>query len=137
MAQSELQLAGLGSRAIAIIIDTIILVVVGGALAALTLGVGTGLADAGSLLLSALGLLYFIVLEAYMGGQTLGKKLVNIKVVTEDGQDLELVGSVIRNVLRIIDALPFFYIIGIIVIVVSDDNQRIGDIVGNTVVVKA
>ncbi|MFW6153179.1 MAG: RDD family protein [Halobacteriota archaeon] len=137
MAGTDMQLAGLGSRAIAIIIDTIVLIIIGAGLAAFTVGFGPSPGDAGNLVIGAIGLLYFIVLEAYADGQTLGKKLVNIKVVTEDGDDLDLVGSLIRNVLRIIDALPFFYIIGIIVIVVSDDNQRIGDIVGNTLVVKA
>lgn len=137
MAQTDLRLAGLGSRAIAIIIDTIVIAIIGVGLAAFTVGFGPSPADVGNLLVGAIGLLYFIILEAYADGQTLGKKLVNIKVVTEDGGDLDIVGSLIRNVLRIIDALPFLYIIGIIVIVVSDDNQRIGDIVGNTLVVKA
>lgn len=136
MSETGLEYAGLGSRAIAIIIDSIILIIVGGAIATFTVGVGTGIADPGNLILTSIGLLYFILLEAYMDGQTIGKKLVNIKVVAEGGSELDLVGSLIRNVLRIIDALPFFYIIGIIVIIVSDDNQRIGDIVGKTYVVK-
>jgi len=133
MSGTDPQFAGLGSRAIAFIIDFIILIIIGGGLAFLLVGVDT----TGNLVVGLITMLYFILLEAYAGGQTLGKKLVNIKVVNDDGSDLTLVGSVIRNVLRIIDALPVFYIIGIILIVVTDENQRLGDIVGNTHVVKS
>jgi uncharacterized RDD family membrane protein YckC len=79
-------------------------------------------------------LLYFIGLENKYG-QTLGKKLVNIKVVKDDGSDCDMKSSVIRNILRIIDNFLFFSIVGIIAIIATDENQRVGDMAGNTLVV--
>ena len=137
MSRTNLEFAGLGRRGAAVIIDTIVIAVIGGALGVGAMGFGADLTSPVNLAATALGLLYFILLEGYLDGQTLGKKLLKIRVVREDGGDLDLRGAVLRNVLRIIDALPFFYLIGIIVIYVSDDNQRIGDLVGDTYVVRA
>lgn len=136
MVRTDIEFASLGRRGVAIIIDTVVIAVVGGLLGVGVFGFGTGATDPTNVLTTAFGLLYFILLEGYLDGQTLGKKLLGIKVVREDGGELELRGAVIRNVLRIIDALPFFYVIGIIVIVVSDENQPIGDLVGDTYVVR-
>lgn len=137
MAQGSPEYAGLGSRGLAVIIDSIIAGIIGAILVGMTIGVGTELTDPGYMGLMGFTLVYFIALEGFMGGQTLGKKLVNIKVVTDDGSDITPVGAVIRNVLRIVDMLPFLYIIGIILVVVSDEQQRLGDMVGSTHVVKA
>jgi uncharacterized RDD family membrane protein YckC len=140
------QHAEFGQRAIAIIVDTIImavLIAVVTSLLAVTILGGAGFSPgtifAAGLTLQvvalAVGLGYFIVLEA-SGGQTLGKKLVSIKVVDERGRDIGWGASVIRNLLRIVDALPTLYIIGIVLILLSDDDQRLGDMVANTSVVK-
>ena len=137
MSRTNPQYAGIGRRGAAVIIDTIIIAVIGGALGVGAMGFGADLTSPVNLAATALGLLYFILLEGYLDGQTLGKKLLKIRVVREDGGDLDLRGAVLRNVLRIIDALPFFYLIGILVIYVSDHNQRIGDLVGDTYVVRA
>ncbi|WP_254840797.1 RDD family protein [Natronomonas marina] len=90
-------------------------------------------------LLSGLGTVaffaYFIYLEAEYG-QTVGKMLMNIVVVTDDGEFISYRESAIRTLLRLVDALPFFYIVGLAAIYVTDRKQRVGDIVADTVVVK-
>jgi uncharacterized RDD family membrane protein YckC len=79
--------------------------------------------------------LYYILLEG-LRGATLGKKLVKIKVVREDGSACGLGPAFVRNILRIIDELPFLYIIGMILISRSNKKQRLGDRLAKTVVVK-
>jgi len=82
--------------------------------------------------------LYFVLLEGPMGnGQTLGKKVLGIKVTTEDGKALSYGKSAIRNILRVIDMLPTLYVVGIILIFMTEKDQRLGDIVAKTIVVKA
>ena len=91
----------------------------------------------GFLLSLSIPALYFIVLEGPLGkGQTLGKKLMKIKVATEDGNVPSYIQSIIRNVLRIVDGLCF-YLVGIIAIILTEKDQRIGDILAKTVVKEA
>ncbi|RJX33373.1 MAG: zinc-ribbon domain-containing protein [Desulfarculus sp.] len=78
---------------------------------------------------------YFILLEAFWNGQTLGKKLTGIRVVQTDGQPITLAQAVIRNVLRVVDGLVF-YLVGAILVWRSPLRQRLGDRVADTVVVK-
>lgn len=132
----------IGKRIGALIIDTIVLtVVLMAAFLVATFAVGgAGRAMAGAFLLVQLlafvvSFGYFIVLEA-MYGQTLGKKLLGVVVVTEDGGQIDWLDSIIRNVLRVVDALPTLYIVGLIAILLSDDGQRLGDIAGSTYVVE-
>lgn len=80
-------------------------------------------------------LLYFVILEG-MWGATVGKMVMKIKVVREDGSPCGLGPAVIRNILRIVDALPFLYIVGLIFMSRSDKKQRLGDKIAKTVVVK-
>jgi uncharacterized RDD family membrane protein YckC len=56
--------------------------------------------------------------------------------VNDDGSPLSLGSSVVRNVLRLVDFLPVFYLVGIVSLVFSDANQRLGDRFGGTVVVR-
>jgi uncharacterized RDD family membrane protein YckC len=95
-----------------------------------TLGVLVG--GLGTLLFFA----YFIYFEAEYG-QTVGKMVMDIVVVTEDGDPITYRDSAIRTLLRIVDALPFFYVVGLVAIFVTDRKQRVGDLVADTVVVKA
>ncbi|WP_239647705.1 RDD family protein [Natrinema altunense] len=69
-------------------------------------------------------------------GQTIGKYLVSIRVTHESGSPPSLQNSFMRNLIRIIDWFPAFYIVGIGVSLISDRYQRIGDRVANTVVVR-
>jgi len=78
---------------------------------------------------------YTFLLEGLWDGQTLGKKLLGIKVVKEDGSECDIGASLLRNLLRIIDGL-FYYAVGFIFMASSDKRQRIGDKLANTVVVR-
>jgi uncharacterized RDD family membrane protein YckC len=132
---------GFGSRLVAQIVDGIILLIVNYILGT-TMAGGTSFAFYGAETYPLLGaggvifLLYFVILEG-MWGATVGKMVMKIKVVREDGSACGLMPALIRNILRIIDALPFLYIIGLIFMSRSDKKQRLGDRVAKTVVVKS
>jgi uncharacterized RDD family membrane protein YckC len=78
---------------------------------------------------------YFILMEAY-AGWTVGKLLLNLKVVDEAGNKLGFSKSLIRNLLRLVDGLPAFNILGITLIAVSPRGQRLGDSVAHTFVIR-
>ena len=80
--------------------------------------------------------LYFVVFEGHFG-RTPGKALRGIVVVKKDGSPCTWGGAVVRNLLRYVDVLPFLYVVGIVVSYLNEDNQRLGDIGGGTVVVYA
>lgn len=129
--------AGLGSRILAYIVDIVIVIILNIILAGVLLvAMGTDGTSIVGLLGTIVNFGYFIYLEAENNGQTIGKSVVNIRVVSDTGQDIGMGTSAIRNILRIIDALPFLYLIGIILIAVSDESQRLGDMVGDTHVVE-
>jgi len=83
----------------------------------------------------ALSIGYHALLE-WRYGQTLGKHLVSIEVVHEDGSQLSPRSSAIRNVARLVDWLPAFYLAGMVAIAISSEPERIGDRLGGTVVVR-
>jgi uncharacterized RDD family membrane protein YckC len=127
---------GVGRRAVAVLIDSILLFVVGYLLA-----IGTGQTSqsgfnlAGGPALLGIGLAYFIVMEATRGA-TLGKLAMRLKVVKQDGTPMDWQASVVRNVLRLIDGF-LFYLVGAIVVWVSKSRQRLGDMAAHTIVVSA
>ncbi len=91
----------------------------------------------GLLLEALLWILYFTYFEG-TAGQTPGKQLLGIKVIDEVTQKpVEMGRAFIRNLLRIIDELPLLYIIGIILVEVEPKKKRLGDMLANTIVVKA
>lgn len=83
-----------------------------------------------------LWLIYFTYFEG-TSGQTIGKKLAHIKVIKEDGSKCNIGSALVRNILRIVDHLPFLYLLGIILIAATNKKQRLGDMLGKTIVVKA
>ncbi|WP_248516743.1 RDD family protein [Salinarchaeum laminariae] len=93
------------------------------------------LGTVGLLVWLSLGIGYHALLE-WRSGKTLGKYLVGIKVVEEDDTSLSLGSSLVRNLLRIVDWLPLFYLLGIVLIAVSEERNRLGDRVGGTAVVR-
>jgi uncharacterized RDD family membrane protein YckC len=79
---------------------------------------------------------YGIALEWLWRGQTLGKRVLGLRVMDARGLKLHVSQIVIRNVLRAIDTLPIFYMVGGIACAVNRYSQRLGDIAANTVVVR-
>ncbi len=139
---AQLQYVGVGRRFVAVLIDSIlylivfvIIAVVTGQTQASGGNASASLSGAPALILDILFFLYYIVLEAVLGG-TLGKLLLGIRVVNVDGSRISWGASIIRNLLRIIDALPFFYLLGAILVWTSPQRQRLGDRVAKTVVVR-
>jgi hypothetical protein len=74
------------------------------------------------------------VLEWRWRGQTLGKRLLGLRVIDAQGLRLQLPQIALRNLLRAVDALPLFYLVGGTASLVSRYGQRLGDLAANTVV---
>ncbi len=79
---------------------------------------------------------YPMVMEWGWRGQTIGKRILKLRVMDVEGLRLQISQVVIRNLLRLFDALPMFYFAGGIVSLLSARGQRIGDLAGNTIVVR-
>lgn len=91
----------------------------------------------GVLLYFVISLVYCIVLEWRWSGQTVGKRLLGLRVIDEHGLRLQLPQVVLRNIMRLIDAPPpMLYLVGGIAALVSRKGQRLGDMAANTVVVR-
>jgi uncharacterized RDD family membrane protein YckC len=143
---SSLENAGIALRFVAVLLDAVIVFLPLGIVVGLMTGGGyaergDGYANAGInvggsafWLLLALGVGYYIVCEAATGA-TLGKRIVGIRVVDEDGDHVTFGAAVVRNLLRVVDAL-FFYLIGFLFAVTSTRGQRLGDRAAHTVVVR-
>lgn len=82
-------------------------------------------------------LLYHVIFEIILKGRTPGKILLHIHVIQENGQILTAVPAILRNLFRLVDLLPVFYIAGLICMLVHKKNKRIGDLVAGTIVVYA
>lgn len=78
---------------------------------------------------------YYFALEAFWNGQTVGKKLLKLRVVSMNGQPLNPGQVLVRTLLRFVDGLPVFYLAGFIAINASKDKQRLGDMAAGTNVV--
>ena len=142
------ELAGLGLRATAAIIDTAILFIIELLILSPLLFNPTYLAyfnqevgpEGFNILFIAimipLWLVYFLLQEG-LWGQTIGKRITKIKVVKTNGEKARWLKVLIRNLFRFIDVIgPSPYVVGMISIMVSKNRQRIGDIVAGTIVVK-
>jgi len=79
--------------------------------------------------------IYFWWCEA-VWGRTLGKRLCDLRVVRGDGAKLGTGGAFVRNLLRIVDWLPFYFLLGALLIWVTRKNQRLGDVAARSVVVR-
>jgi uncharacterized RDD family membrane protein YckC len=156
--------AGLGTRYLAWILDTIILtclMIVIGVLAifagiatdATFQWIGNGLQDAGNnspadqqarvmrflqyfigvfTLVWGLGsFVYFTLSELLLRGQTIGKRLIGLRVVRIDGFSLDAPSTLIRNIFRLVDQLPPVWIVPLM----SKRAQRLGDMVAGTTVI--
>jgi uncharacterized RDD family membrane protein YckC len=84
----------------------------------------------------AISVVYAIVLEWRWRGQTIGKRLFGLRVIDMHGLRLQLPQIAIRNLLRFVDMLPFFYLVGGLTAVFSRNCQRLGDMAANTIVTR-
>jgi uncharacterized RDD family membrane protein YckC len=79
---------------------------------------------------------YGITTEWFWRGQTVGKKLFRLRVVDIHGLKLQFSQVLIRNLMRIIDSMPAFYLVGGLSCIINRHSQRLGDFAANTVVIR-
>lgn len=142
------EVAGVGSRSVAALIDYLI---IGVGYLALTTGVfilvghssasSTGpwafasLATVAVLILASFFLWfgYFVLFELLWNGQSVGKRRVGLRVIRADGQPISITASLARNVVRIVDLFMF---IGLLVMLIDRSSRRLGDFVAGTLVIR-
>jgi len=137
----DYQVAGLGTRAIAQILDLLILsgVLVGIWFAAVAISafgqdtIGGLVAIIGSFVV-VFG--YFWASEAFWSGQTIGKRVFRLRAVGDRGEPMSFAQAGIRNIVRLVDFLPYFYGVGFVVLFLNGRGKRLGDLAAGTVVVK-
>jgi len=79
---------------------------------------------------------YFIVFETFWNGQTPGKKIMGLRVVREGGYPADFASIAIRNVIRVGEAVAGLYAISAVVALLSPENKRLGDMAAGTLVVR-
>ncbi len=78
---------------------------------------------------------YFVLLEMLMGGQSIGKRVLGLRVISDDGRPLGFGASVLRNLVRAADFLPMMYALGVAVMMKDQRFRRLGDMAAGTLVV--
>ena len=141
----EFPLAGIGSRFLALALDTLIQIVLSlilGGIAFALGGRGSKLLARGAWAMAVIVLVtfllqsgYFALFEAIWNGQTPGKRLTHLRVIQDSGRPITTYEAVARNFLRIVDSLPGLYGVAILSALFSTRNKRLGDYVAGTVVV--
>jgi uncharacterized RDD family membrane protein YckC len=148
----EYSVAGVGSRFVAALLDSLILVAFGfvelmvmvliGAAGSLTPGAGSWAETAGKWFIAfvvfinfAVAWGYFALFEAFWHGQTPGKRAMKLRVMKDSGRQITLFEAMARNLLRVVDYLPGFYLVGVITMLCNKRSQRLGDLVAGTIVV--
>ena len=142
------EVAGIGSRFLAALVDTVLIVLLQVVVNVLlwALGVFSGMLEGqdglASWILAVFGLLafaffwgYYIFFEMVWNGQSPGKRWVGLRVIRSDGTPITLTESVIRNLVRLIDFLPLYYGIGVVVMFIDERSRRLGDLAAGTLVV--
>jgi uncharacterized RDD family membrane protein YckC len=147
----QMPLAGIGSRFIALLVDTLIWIA-GFILLVLFLAIlptnNSTTSEtsekskewAVAIVIFIIFLLfwgYFTLFEAFWNGRTPGKRVARIRVIQRSGRAIGLIESMTRNLVRYIDMQPFgFYIVGVIAIFATRQHQRLGDLAAGTLVVR-
>jgi len=122
-------------RVLAFLIDSISIMAILGA----PILTWTAFGDIGFLLMS---FVRFVVISVCvflfegLYGYTLGKYMLGLVVVKSDGSSCTISASILRNLLWLVDQLPGFNLVAMVSILLTDDNQRVGDLVADTVVVR-
>lgn len=141
------ELAGIGSRFLAVLVDHLIqgLVMIAVYLIFIVLGISLSFSsiDYSVWVIAILFIVafvitygYFLYFELTKNGQTPGKKAVGIRVIRDTGHPLDFRSALLRSIMRVVDSLPSMYGVGIISIFASPQYKRVGDYVAGTLVVK-
>lgn len=149
-------IAGIGSRALAALLDALVILIVDSLLfliigltslktpaQALASGIGHGggvtaaLFAIGGLLLVAFffTVFYFVLCESLWSGRSVGKWAMGIRVVSTQGRRVTFFSSLVRNLVRVVDYLPTGYLVGLVIMLVTKKEQRLGDLAAGTVVI--
>jgi uncharacterized RDD family membrane protein YckC len=138
----EYQIAGIGSRFLAQIVDAIVITLIQIVITILAASLA-GLFNAGELaalvelILSFVLLVgYFLISEAAWNGQTAGKRALRLRVVGDQGEPLTTGQAAIRNLVRVVDFLPVFYAVGVVTMFSNRRAKRLGDFAAGTLVVR-
>jgi uncharacterized RDD family membrane protein YckC len=143
----ELPLAGIGSRFLAIAIDTLIqiaLYLLTGLIFLLLLPEGFSIftflpKTLGPAIAIFIGFAiywgYFALFESIWKGQTPGKRVAGIRVIKESGRPINAFEAIGRNLMRAVDVMPGIYGVGLICMMLNQQSRRLGDFVAGTVVV--
>jgi uncharacterized RDD family membrane protein YckC len=142
----EVTLAGVGSRFVAGVIDQLLRWSLLAALVALmavlevNLSGADGLSGAGTVaVIVAIFFVQFgydVLFEMLASGRTPGKRWTGLRVVKMGGTPIGFLASCLRNIMRIVDSLPGFYLVGILSVMFTANNQRLGDLAAGTIVVR-
>ena len=138
------QQAGIGSRFYAALIDTVLLTLISLVgyyvnrqfISELGDIVGNWLSALGGVIVFALFWGYYIAFEVTTNGQSIGKRVLGLRVIKEGGYPIGFADATIRNLVRIVDFLPFFYGVGLICMLVNKNWRRLGDLAAGTLVIK-
>ncbi|HEY6245579.1 MAG TPA: RDD family protein [Pyrinomonadaceae bacterium] len=143
-------LASIGNRFIACAIDhaiqtfALILIFLGFLLLADTTNLGSAFSTAPKWVYAVMIIVLFLILTGYFAffewlwsGQTPGKRWLKLRVIREDGRPITFWEASVRNLIRSFDMMPApFYSIGLISVFSTTRDQRVGDMVAGTVVVR-
>lgn len=140
----DYDVSGIGSRFLAALVDTLLILL----LQAVAFGaallfsqfdlddtIGPWVLAASSLLAFVFFWGYYIFFEILWNGQTPGKRWVKLRVIRLDGTPVSVVEVVVRNLVRLIDFMPFAYAFGVTAMFVTERSRRLGDLAAGTVVV--
>ncbi len=139
------EIAGIGSRGLAAVMDGLILffllTFLSGAFLMLlrgTLGASSRAWAIAILVIAIYGVVwgYFVYFETRWHGQTPGKRWLGLRVVQDSGMGIGFLEAAVRNVLRVADFLPVFFGVGLLVMFFNRRSKRLGDFVAGTMVVK-
>jgi len=142
----RLPLAGFGPRLVAQLVDNVILFVVEFlVILVLVLAAGVLASAGGGTLILVFGFIalvvfaifgYWALFEGLWNGQTPGKRVAGIRVIRRGGLPLTAREVVLRNLFRIFDMLPSYGFVGVVSFFATKHQQRLGDLVADTVVVR-
>jgi uncharacterized RDD family membrane protein YckC len=78
---------------------------------------------------------YFAIFEAVWRGQTPGKRVMKLRVLKDSGRQITFFEALARNLMRFVDYMPGFYLVGVITMLCNKRNKRLGDLVVGTIVI--